>query len=466
MNMMKRTFTLLFSLIVGFNASSQYFSDEWPADVLTGTNAWTTNTTNPSFFWDTDDAGSAGNFYAVMTNFAAGYNAVEAWLVTPAIDLSTATAPVLNFRNAYNFAGDALELFICTDYTGGDPASDGSWTDHTTDVTWSAGGFAWTNSGNVDLSGYLSATVFIAFKYTGTASDGSKWQIDNIVVDEAGAVGGEIPISEIQYSTASPAESPELGNVVTTRGLVTGIVLNGPDSAAYFMQDGDTAWSGIYVYDIDAVVSIGDSVLVEGEVDEFNLGSAPDGVTEIKNVTSYTVLSSGNPLPTPVDVTTSDANNEEWEGVLINVVSGECTNNTEGFGLWSIDDGSGVIKGDDDIYAYHLTAIVGNWYQVTGIGHYSFDEAKILPRYIADISTTGYAGISENEASVLVYPNPASDVFHLSINAEQIELFSLTGERLIQTSGSSVDVSELATGMYQLIIRDGNTVSSQRLIIQ
>ena len=70
-----------------------------------------------------------------------------------------------------------------------------------------------------------------------------------------------------------------------------------------------------------------------------------------------------------------------------------------------MNDGSGALKGDDDMYAYHTQANQGANYDVTGIGHYSFDDYKILPRKMTDVSiSTGIDKLSG--VNVNVYPNP------------------------------------------------------------
>ncbi|MCG8574131.1 MAG: choice-of-anchor J domain-containing protein [Flavobacteriales bacterium] len=465
---MKKLFTLMAAFAATYGANAQYFEDDFGGAELTSNNAWTTETTNPSFEWE---LGTIGGQYARMTNYDGGNFEVVSWIVSPAIDLSSATTPTLNFDNTYKFDGDQLQLFISTDYPGGDPDVSGTWTDLSSMVTWNSDPDTWdfTNSGDIDLTAYISSTVYIGFKYTGSDTDGSTWEFDNVVIDEPGAAPGELTIYDIQNTSASPAVSDYLGDEVTTRGVVNGIVLNGPDAGAYFIQDGEGAWNGLYIYDTDAVVAIGDSVVVTGEVDEFNLGSSPEGVTEIKNVVSYTVLNSGNTIPDPVEVTSSEANAEQWEGVLIHVVSGECTDNAEGFGLWSINDGSGVIKGDDDIFAYHLTAVVNDWYSVTGIGHYSFDEAKILPRNALDIVQTGWAGIDEVETGMVAYPNPATDFVQLSINPSnnQVTVYNLNGAVVLQDQNvGQLDVSELASGVYNLVIIQNDKVVKEKLVIR
>ncbi len=119
-------------------------------------------------------------------------------------------------------------------------------------------------------------------------------------------------IYDIQFTTNPNGDSPEVGNVVTTKGVITGIVKNGPDRHAFFIQDSAAAWNGIYVYERnDSTLVIGVSVEVTGTVAEYN------GLTELTFVSNITVLNSGNTLPTPVVTTTGNANMEQWEGVVI-----------------------------------------------------------------------------------------------------------------------------------------------------
>ena len=274
-------------------------------------------------------------------------------------------------------------------------------------------------------------------------------------------------IYDIQYTTAPSGDSPENGNVVTTRGVITGIVKNGPDRHAFFIQDSAKAWNGLYIYERnDSTLAIGDSVQVTGTVTEFN------NTTELTFVSNITVLNTGNTLPTPVANTTLSANSEEWEGVLINVTNAECMNTTGGFGIWDIDDGSGNLKADDDIFFYHLTAVVGTHYDVTGIGHYSFSEYKILPRDFNDISeSTSVKDLNTN--NLQVYPNPTNGIlnFNLSQNNVTINIIDITGKTLkttkTNTTKVSMNLNTFANGLYfyNVIDSEGNTVATNRFVI-
>ena len=272
-------------------------------------------------------------------------------------------------------------------------------------------------------------------------------------------------IYEIQYTTAPSGDSPELGNVVTTRGTVTGIMQFGAAQYSFFIQDSARAWNGVYVYHTnDSTLVIGDSVEVTGTVDEFN------GLTEIKTVTALNKLGTGT-IPTPVANTTLSGNMEEWEGVLINVTNAQCTSNSVGFGMWELNDGSGVLLADDDIYPYAATAVVGTNYDVVGIGHYSFGDYKILPRDINDITTsTSIDEFAINKNNV--YPNPTNGGlnFNLDVTNASINIVDITGKTIktvnTTTNNTYVNLSEFSNGLYFYnVIVNGETIQTDRFIM-
>ncbi len=285
-------------------------------------------------------------------------------------------------------------------------------------------------------------------------------------------------IFEIQNTTDPNGDSPEDGNVVTTKGVVTAYINKTANFGAgsFFIQDGDGAWNGLYIYNLDTNLTpfVGDSVEVTGTVDEINLGSAPQGVTELKQITNVTVLNSGNSLPNPTVISTSAANSEEYEGVLIKVVNAEATavGSTLGFGLWEMNDGSGALKGDDDMYAFHTQAILGTHYDVTGIGHYSFDDYKILPRKTSDVAL--FTGVDElSGIKVTVYPNPVRDVlnFKLDVAGFNVQIIDVTGKtvKVANTVNNSLSIKTdgLNNGFYFYSISDinGNLVSTNKFIV-
>ena len=47
-----------------------------------------------------------------------------------------------------------------------------------------SGDWTFVPSGNIDLTAFISSSISIAFKYSGTNSDGATWELDNILITE------------------------------------------------------------------------------------------------------------------------------------------------------------------------------------------------------------------------------------------------------------------------------------------
>lgn len=150
------------------------------ANVTSG--GWSTWSDN-NIPWTTNSVGSFdGTSYGQCRNFINSVNVPgEAWLISPAVDLSGATNPGLSFITACNYNGAQLQVLVSTDYVSGAPST-GVWTPLT--PTLSSGTWTWTPSGTLPLTGYLVPNVHVAFKYTGTSTDGKTWELDNISIAE------------------------------------------------------------------------------------------------------------------------------------------------------------------------------------------------------------------------------------------------------------------------------------------
>jgi hypothetical protein len=144
---------------------------------------WSSFAVSGNVNWVTSTQGSnSGVYYAKATNFSGGVNtACESWLISPSINLSTSNNPALSFINAYNYAGSPIQVYVSTNYTDGDPTA-ATWTQLTPAL--SPGSWAWINSGNLSLSAFKVNNVRIGIKYTGSASDGSTWEVDDIIIKE------------------------------------------------------------------------------------------------------------------------------------------------------------------------------------------------------------------------------------------------------------------------------------------
>ncbi|MCB9335666.1 MAG: T9SS type A sorting domain-containing protein [Flavobacteriales bacterium] len=286
--------------------------------------------------------------------------------------------------------------------------------------------------------------------------------LDSIYIGStAPPVATPYTINQIQFTTTPPYDSPHNGEFVETTGIVTAVQYNG-----YYLQDGNGPWNGIFVLDFVNIPNIGDEVTISGNVEEyFNL-------TEIKNPTAYAVNSTGNTLPTPTVLTTLGANDEQYEGVLVKVNGATCTADTtvNGFGEWTINDGSGALVVDDKMYVFAPTQSVD--YNVTGVMDYSFSVFKLLPRDMNDVVIS--TSIEEiKNIKVSVYPNPVKDniSFELSTNNYQVQIFDITGKTIKQASSLrnklTLSTTELNNGIYfySIFTKDGSLITTNKFIV-
>jgi len=247
------------------------------------------------------------------------------------------------------------------------------------------------------------------------------------------ATFGQIPtlsIYDIQFTENFNGNSYYNNQTITTSGIVTA-----SDGMKYFIQDGNGAWNGIYVYDSNNP-TIGDHITITGFVFEYN------NMTEIKELTNFNINSNGNTLPEPTLLTTNNANSEQFEGVLLKVVGATCTNTDMGYGEWMVNDGSGDLIIDDLYFPFVPT--IDKSYSITGLMGYSYGVYKMYPRSaedIEEIATSGILEISLFDAYTLSVINNA-EIKILNNNVE-VGQYSIGTAENYQT--------ELGEGNYDLI---------------
>jgi len=188
----------------------------------------------------------------------------------------------------------------------------------------------------------------------------------------------EFTVYDIQYPGG---DSPELGNTVTVTGTVVGVYEYG-----YVVEHPSGGpWSGVYVYDAAHSPALGDLVTLTGDVSEYY------DLTQVGNVSDFSVVSSGNALPTPEGVSTEwvatgSPRAESYEGVLVATDVVTVTDDDLGYGEWEITDVSGTGARVDDMAGYSYSPADGDtWHSVQGVLWYSFGDYKIEPRSDADL---------------------------------------------------------------------------------
>jgi hypothetical protein len=246
------------------------------------------------------------------------------------------------------------------------------------------------------------------------------------------------PVYDIQFTEDPSGDSPYAGQTVTVEGIVTG---SGYLGSHYFISSAEGgAWSGIYVYDDSNTPAEGDLVRFTAEVAEYF------GFTELTDVSSFEVLSSGNTLPEPEMISTNDlATQEAYESVLVIIQNLTVTAEPNEYNEWFVDDGSGACQ-VDDCFGYIPESIEtgsGIFYAITGLVDYSYAEFGLNPRYEGDFQLVpanddNVIGIYNHKA----FPNPfyadntRSSVtigYSLSKSEDiQVNIYNIRGQKVIE----------------------------------
>lgn len=210
---------------------------------------------------------------------------------------------------------------------------------------------------------------------------GTTWRASTILTPGA---ANQFPVEvtsiyDIQYTTDETGNSPFNGQTVVTEGIVTAIVMKNDALSAYYIQSQSGAWNGIYVYDNKNAPTVGDNITIKAEVTEYY------NLTELKNVSSFTINSSGNALPEPVVITPAQIG-EQYEGVLVKVENVTCTNvDFDGHknSTYSYEGGTEILMAHTQMYVWEPG--LNAKYTFTGIINYDFSNFKIEPRNANDI---------------------------------------------------------------------------------
>jgi hypothetical protein len=297
---------------------------------------------------------------------------------------------------------------------------------------------SWTMQKQTIVSSQTNNNGQFIFSLRNSNSAQDHIQIDNITIEFSTTAIDTVSIYDIQYTTDPSGDSPYLNQILFTYGVVTA-----KGSAGFFIQDGTGPWSGLYIFNNSFTVNLGDSVLVLGKIEEyFNM-------TEMTQVTACQILGTAQ-IPDPAVITTAQVNTEEYESVFVRVINAECTNVNSGFGMWTVNDGSGAALVDKLFFEFVPT--LGVNYNVTGPVMYSFSAFKIEPRSASDIAI--FSSVKELPGSVIqVYPNPATDIVNINLSNKMIlQITNILGQTIYSandlTGFHKLDVSQWHAGLY------------------
>jgi hypothetical protein len=254
--------------------------------------------------------------------------------------------------------------------------------------------------------------------------------------------------------------SPLIEQIVTVQGVVTAT-----SEFGYFIQDGDGAWNGVFVYDNTNLPSVGDHIVVQGEVAEYFDN------TELLNITYFEVGTSGNDLPSAAQLGTGfiGVTGEPYEGCLVRIYNAECTTPDADYGQGYFNDGTGDCMVDDLIYAPDPAWVLGEYYTITGALNYSFEEYKIEPRTSSDVSIGMYTEFIEL-TKLSLFPNPTTDFVTFNLNQDAVvNIYDNNGRLVVvenlQAGEVVLNVSNYYPGTYRIDCVSGTSISRTSFIV-
>ena len=129
--------------------------------------------------------------------------ATESWLISPKINLSSATTPQLSFKHAVNqFASIDKAKEEATVWVR---EENGTWTKLEGVNYPSSLGWAFVESGAIDLSAYVGKKIQVGFKYTSTEEKSGTWEVQDFLVQDAAVP--EFGVDQTSFEVAANATS-------------------------------------------------------------------------------------------------------------------------------------------------------------------------------------------------------------------------------------------------------------------
>lgn len=272
----------------------------------------------------------------------------------------------------------------------------------------------------------------------------------------SGLLFSQTSIYDIQYTTV--AGDGSYPSTLNRQTIETGGIVTATDYAngQYFISSSvGGAWNGIFVYDNTYSPTIGDSILIRGMVYEYQ------GYTEIKDLTSFEVKSTLNPMPPTAKISTANVTAEAYEGVLVELNDCNVSSTYDLSGNWNVDDGSGACEISTWVFNlmdYGFPLITDYTFNhIIGIIGINSGYKKLHPRSINDLKSGENAFVISIDdkivynnlrmelpvkLSILNRPEPIN-AYSLKIQYDEtiFEYAGFSKENTISESGTITDAS-------------------------
>ncbi|MBL7135431.1 MAG: T9SS type A sorting domain-containing protein [Candidatus Marinimicrobia bacterium] len=232
----------------------------------------------------------------------------------------------------------------------------------------------------------------------------------------------------------------------------------------YYIQEKDSAWYGIWIYDATNKPKKGDWVRVTGTVEENY------GVTRLSDITSFEVVTADYGVFDPIlvttgEITTGGVNAEAYESILIQVenltITDPFPDSPGNYGEFEVDDGSGPLRVDDAMSAFggnldSTFALNETIEKIIAIHYYSYGDYKLLPRDTLDI--VGHiTHLDESQPDIIDrynlgqnFPNPFNMKTSIRFSVPEFSPVSITIYNILGKKVRTLYDGRVAPGVYEV----------------
>lgn len=310
-----------------------------------------------------------------------------------------------------------------------------------------------------------------------------------IATDNSGNSGESVTLQQLiasssmtDISTIHDEISELEGEIVTIQGVITiGSGLLSTSWTSAYIQDESGRGLNLYSPSLIEGLNRGNELRMVGFVDKY------DATVELVDF-EYLTVSTGIPIPAPVEITTSNANSSNWEGTLITITGSVTAIDSVGDdgAKLSIDDGSGPTL----VLIWNSTGLNGFDYPVgsemgfTGVGSYHsyYEDYQTLVAYEEDVISLGVDDntlIAGRFGLSPAFPNPFNPRTQLTWNVNirgdyELSVYNLVGQKVEIIQNSMVeagqystywDAQHLSSGVYFVRLVGNGHTDVQKVIL-
>lgn len=383
---MKKIFTLISLCLfaaLGVNAQTETVNLPYEETFASNLGKFTTNdVTLPegtTYIWKVDTKKK----YAKASAYVGGKKLVsESWLISPIINLTSATKPVLTFSHTGQYfknLTDEATLWVREGETG-------DWTQVTIPTYMTGSDWTFVDV-TIDLSAYKGKKIQLGFRYTSTAEGAGTWEIKNLKVENAQIVATKVN-NIAEFRAAETDTKVEFTNPVTVTY----------QNAKYLYVKDETG--AMLIFGAAGTFANGDVIPAgfKGKKAVFN------GTTELTNVEDLGTATAGATVePEVKTVDQIDANIESAYVLLKGVTIGDISNKNFTY--------NGTLAGYNQ-FLLDLSAIdAEKKYDVKGMVALhtsgSTTTVQVMPVEITEATSTGIEAVAAKAVANVTYYNVA-----------------------------------------------------------